>query len=139
MNVRGYVATAAALFAFGLGIPATASAEPVVPAGTYLLRYADGETATWNFTPCGPDCTVANAEDGAFVVDWRFQLTDGRWTYSGPNELACPAGGTAPIAMVFGFDAATLAGQGQATLATDTCGHPVGKTMVRQFQLTRTG
>lgn len=136
---RSLGAVAVTVLVVAVGTAPTAAADPDVPAGPYLIQYADGETGTWVFTPCGPDCTVADAQDGAFVVDWRFQLVDGRWTYSGPNELACPSGGTVPIAMVFGFDAVTLAGQGQATLATDTCGNPVGKTMVRQFQLTQTG
>jgi hypothetical protein len=117
-----------------------AAAEPAVPDGAYAIRYADGETGAWVFTPCGPDCTTANSPGDPFVTGWHFQLADGRWTYSGPNQLDCPAGGgTAPIAMVYGFDATTLTGQAQATLATDTCGTPAGKTMVRPFQLTRSG
>ena len=125
--------------ALALACAPAAAAEPAVPDGTYLLQYADGETGTWVFTPCGPDCTTVSSPGSSFVSNWRFQLIDGRWTYSGANQLACPAGGTAPIAMVFGFDPATLAGQAQATLATQTCGTPAGKTMVRPFQLTRAG
>lgn len=117
-----------------------AHAEPDVPAGTYRIDYADGEIGSWTFTPCGPDCTIANAPDRPFVTNWRFALADGRWAYSGPNELTCPSGlGAAPIAVVYGFDAVTLAGQGQATLAVEACGTPAGKTMVRPFQLTKTG
>lgn len=127
---------AAALCAAVVGAP-TASAEPAAPDGAYAIRYADGETGSWVFVSCGPDCTVANAPGDPFVTDWRFQLTDGRWDYSGPNQLSCPSGGTAPIAVVYGFDATTLTGQAQATLATDNCGAPVGKTMVRPFQLSK--
>ena len=119
--------------------PSVARAESEVPAGTYRIQYADGESATWDFAPCGPDCTVANAQVQPPVINWQFQLADGRWTYSGPNELSCPSGGTVPIAFVYGFDPVTLAGQGQATLAIETCGAPAGKTMVRTFQLTKLG
>lgn len=129
----------AALLTVGaVGAP-VASAEPAVPDGPYSIRYADGETGSWVFAPCGPDCTMANAPADSFVTGWRFELADGRWTYSGPNQLDCPNGGTAPIAVVYGFDAASLTGQAQATTATDTCGAPAGKTMVRPFQLTRAG
>lgn len=127
---------AAALCAAFLGAP-NASAQPAVPDGPYAIAYADGEAGTWVFVPCGPDCTMATAPGDPFVTDWRFQLTGGRWNYSGPNQLSCASGDTAPIAVVYGFDAATLTGQAQATLATDNCGAPVGKTMVRPFQLSR--
>jgi hypothetical protein len=131
---------AAALTATVAVCAPAASAEPAVPDGAYAIRYADGESGAWVFTPCGPDCTTANSPGDPFVTDWRFHLADGRWTYSGPNQLDCPSGGgSAPIAMVYGFDAVSLTGQAQATLATDTCGTPAGKTMVRPFQLTRTG
>src|SRR6188508_2420271 len=99
----------AALFTAGASaapIAAAEPAEPAVPDGTYLIRYADGETGTWAFTPCGPDCTIANAPGDPFTANWRFQLADGRWTYSGGNVLSCPSGDTAPIAMVYGFDSA---------------------------------
>ena len=128
---------AAALCALSVLSAPNATAEPAVPDGTYAIRYADGETGSWVFVPCGPDCTTASAPADPFVTDWRFQLTDGRWSYSGPNQLSCSSGGTAPIAVVYGFDAVTLTGQAQATLATDNCGATPGKTMVRPFQLTR--
>ena len=130
---------AAALVAVALGGAPPASAEPAVPSGPYTIRYADGETGNWVFAQCGPDCATANAPSDPFVTNWRFQLADGRWTFSGPNQLDCPNGGTAPIAVVYGFDASSLTGQAQATLATDNCGAPAGKTMVRPFQLTRVG
>lgn len=136
MFARSLCAVALCVAASVVGAPA-ASAEPAVPDGPYAIRYADGETGNWVFVPCGPDCTAASAPGDPFVTDWRFQLADGRWNYSGPNVLNCPAGDTAPIAVVYGFDAATLTGQAQATLATDNCGAPLGKTMVRPFQLTR--
>jgi hypothetical protein len=128
-----------ALLAAALACAPVASAEPAVPDGPYSIRYADGETGNWVFAPCGPDCTTASAPSDPFVTDWRFQLADGRWTFSGPNQLTCPDGGTAPIAVVYGFDATSLTGQAQATLATDNCGAPAGKTMVRPFQLTKAG
>lgn len=121
-----------------LGAAPVAYAEPDVPSGAYRIQYADGEVGTWVFTPCGPDCTSASAPDRPFVTNWQFRLTEGQWAFSGPNELACPTGGTAPVAVVYGFDPVTLAGYGQATLAVDTCGAALGKTMVRTFQLTRT-
>lgn len=117
--------------------PAPAGAEPEVPSGDYRIQYADGEADTWTFTPCGPTCTSASTPDDPFVTDWQFQLHEGRWTFSGPNALSCPAGGTVPIAVVYGFDPVTFAGQGQATLATGNCGRPAGTTMVRTFQLTK--
>lgn len=132
-------AGAAAIAMLAAATPPVVSAEPAVPDGPYSIRYADGENGSWVFVPCGPDCTVANSPGDPFVTEWRFQLADGRWMFGGPNQLNCDAGGTAPIALVYGFDAATLTGQAQATLATDNCGAPAGKTVVRPFQLTRGG
>lgn len=134
---RSWVLAAVVALAAAMVAVPPASAAPGVPDGTYRIDYADGEIGTWIFTPCGPDCTIANAPERPFVTNWQFRLTDGRWAFSGPNELACPSGGIAPVAVVYGFDPVTLAGQGQVTLAIDACGAAAGKTMVRPFQLAR--
>ncbi len=123
--------------ALALAAAPLAHAEPGVPAGDYRIQYADGEVGTWAFTPCGPDCTVVNTPGDPFVTNWQFRLADGRWTFSGPNQLSCPSGGSVPIAMVYGFDANTLAGQGQATIPIEICGRAAGTTMLRTVRLTK--
>ena len=129
-----------AVAALGVLPPAVATAEPDVPSGSYDIRYADGQSIGWQFTPCGPACTEVSSPGSSFVSNWRFQLTDGRWTYSGPQAIPCPGGsGALPVVMVYSFDAVSLAGDGVATSTGDGCGRSAGQALSRPFQLVKTG
>jgi hypothetical protein len=130
---------ACALVVLGGLSPAVASAEPDVPSGGYDIRYSDGQSIAWQFTPCGPDCTVASSPGSSLVSNWRFQLTAGTWTYSGPHQIPCRDGsGGLPVVLTYTFDAATLAGDSTATTTADGCGKPAGASNVQQFQLVKT-
>lgn len=118
--------------------PAVAAAEPEVPSGTYDIRYADGQSIAWQFTPCGTDCTAASSPGSSFVSDWRFQLVDGTWSYSGPHRIPCPVGGGAvPVVMTYTFNAESLAGDAVATTTGDGCGRSAEQALDRPFQLVK--
>lgn len=120
--------------------PAVASAGPEVPSGAYDVRYADGQSITWQFAPCGPDCTAATSPGSGFVSDWRFHFANGTWTYSAPHEIPCPNGvGAVPVVMTYTFDGASLAGDATAMTTGEGCGRSPDQALVRPFQLVETG
>lgn len=130
---------ACALAVVGCLSPAVASAEPEGPSGAYDIRYADGQSIAWQFTPCGPGCTVASSPGSSLVSNWRFQLTDGTWTYNGPHQIPCPNGaGAVPVVMTYTFNGESLAGDATATTTGDGCGRSGGQALVRPFQLVKT-
>jgi hypothetical protein len=115
-----------------------AYADPEVPNGRYNVLYSGSDKPTaWLFVPCGSDCTRATSQDGGtFVISWEFQLANGRWTHSGPAQVPCPNGATAPATVNYSFDAVSLAGEGQTT-TSDACNGEPSKTFTRAFQLSK--
>ena len=128
--------------------PIAANAAPEPPSGAY--QYTDqipGEpdsSATWHFNPCGPDCTVLTNAEGTgsgLFVNWKFQLSNGRWTYSGQQQEDCSifGNGMIPIAIKASFDAATLTGQWQRTELTQCGKVAVPPEDPRPFELSKLG
>ncbi|OMC21120.1 MULTISPECIES: hypothetical protein [unclassified Mycobacterium] len=118
--------------------PTPAHADYDVPNGRYNVLYQDSDKPTaWLFVPCGSDCTLATSQDGGtFVISWEFHLANGRWTHSGTAQARCPNGASAPVNVIYSFDAVSLAGEGLTT-TSDGCGDEPGKTFTRSFQLSK--
>lgn len=128
-------------FVGALGVAPIATADTEVPSGSYDVEYPSLDMrANWTMVPCGPDCTAASStRKASFVQDWEFRLADGTWRYAGSGSFQCADGAFAPAEFDYGFDARTLAGEGDARMTTDACGDAPGTTHSFAFQLTRTG
>lgn len=135
---------AAALLTIGVIPPTSASADPEVPSGPYdvAANADDGShrTGSWNFTPCGPSCTAANGADAGAPHNWQFRLSNGRWTFNGPDQTDCLGGRQMDRTINASFDAATLAGDWSGT-QMNACGpFPAGTPLGPwHFQLTKAG
>jgi hypothetical protein len=120
--------------------PTTAYAAPEVPNGAYWTANSIGETFTWYFTPCGPDCTTANSPDDDTMRNREFRLINGRWISSGRWQYVCPNdGSTFPTDLTYTFDAATLAGESHLTMITGGCGKPAGWFWTERIRLNKIG
>ena len=124
--------------AVGLAGPATADGEIDVPAGAYEETDLSG-TYTWNFTPCGPDCTVVASLDDKSVDGLVFRRDDQTWAASGPVRLRPPACGTeVPATVHYSFHTATLDGEYFSTVNANMCGFSTGFAIPkRSLRLTK--
>jgi hypothetical protein len=124
----------------GVVSPTAAYADQELPSGAYQETDSAG-TFTWNFTPCGPDCTRADSPDDKTVRNIEFHLADGRWTGTGSMPLTCPDDGSPISATInYRFDAATLAGDYDTMRLTNNCSsRPGGPAPGKPFQLTKLG
>lgn len=118
-----------------------AYADSEAPSGPYQVMIDGGDdeihAVMWNFSPCGADCSIAN---GAAAHDWKFHLSDERWTFNGRSYVECrDFDGTVsrpPVAVNASFDAATLVGQYQLTYL-EPCG-PLKLPLNPDFTFTMT-
>lgn len=131
----------AGLTAVGVGIASPASADEF--SGTYKLDLGDGNTATWNVTPCDNDplnhCVHVAQQGDSLQQPWNADAfwQVGYWTLNvnRPDFLACPDGTKHSAVATYSWNAATLDGQASA-FNNGLCG---GKpqTLAAYFTMTK--
>jgi hypothetical protein len=85
MRIAGLVAVLASA---AVGLAGPASAEPLSGDYTGTVtdgggHYREGKTATWTFTPCGPDCSRLGAPTAPEPLELHVQ--GNTWTGSHSN------------------------------------------------------
>jgi hypothetical protein len=89
MTITRKLAVGAVLVGAAIGLAGTASADPL--SGNYTGtvtdgggHYREGKTATWTFTPCGPDCTRLGGPTATEPLELHLQ--GDTWTGNNPGS-----------------------------------------------------
>jgi len=149
MDITKPAAAAAAGLVLGslAGSPATAAPAAAADSdvmGTYTLEAADGETATWNLTPCAEPNTgcvrvfeTGNSERAPWTAEAR--LTVGSWIMfvSQPDAIRCGDGTPVPGVNTYSWDATKLSGSA-SMLTRGACGTDEAGISI-PFLLNKTG
>jgi hypothetical protein len=139
------LAAASVLLTGGVGliIAGPVEADPG-SLGGYTFEAGDGESATWNLTPClePADNCVQVAETGsAKRAPWTgtAYVTVGSWIMfvNQPDAILCDDGSSVPGVNNYSWSGANLSGYASINTA-GVCGKPP-ESLAIPFQLTRSG
>ena len=139
------LAAASVLLTGGVGliIAGPVEADPG-SLGGYTFEAVDGESATWNLTPClePADNCVQVAETGsAKRAPWTgtAYVTVGSWIMfvNQPDAILCDDGSSVPGVNNYSWSGANLSGYASINTA-GVCGKPP-ESLAIPFQLTRSG
>lgn len=139
------LAAASVLLTGGVGliIAGPVEADPG-PLGGYTFEAGDGESATWNLTPClePADNCVQVAETGSSKrAPWTgtAYVTVGSWIMfvDQPDAILCGDGSSVPGVNNYSWSGANLSGYASINTA-GVCGKPP-ESLAIPFQLTRSG
>lgn len=139
------LAAASVLLTGGVGLIIAGSVEADPGSlGGYTFEAGDGESATWNLTPClePADNCVQVAETGsAKRAPWTgtAYVTVGSWIMfvNQPDAILCDDGSSVPGVNNYSWSGANLSGYASINTA-GVCGKPP-ESLAIPFQLTRSG
>jgi hypothetical protein len=123
--------------------PHPAAAEPSA-VGTYTFDAEDGETATWNLTPCAGDasgCIRVSESGNSQRAPWSGEAhySVGSWIMfvEQPDAILCEDGTSVPGRNTYSWDNSTLAGNA-SIFSRGACGNEAMNVAIG-FRLSKTG
>lgn len=127
----------------GLVLACPAAAEPSA-VGTYTFTAEDGESATWNLTPCvgnTPGCVRVSETGNSKRAPWSGEAhySVGSWILfvQQSDAILCDDGTSAPGQNTYSWDNATLSGN-VSIFNAGACGAEPGSLSI-PFRLAKTG